>query len=138
MGIQERCVGQELPRCTGFCLGLRTQGGEGIKLGGIKYGVWQLHILLMGYGGRRMDLSEVDRFGDVHYSTSPVASIRSGCRFFSWAMSLVLRDFSCIGGVSGLFDLYRISSALSMFPLRWEYTRSVASSVGVGVPGVAV
>jgi len=43
-------VGQELPRCTGFCLGLRTQGGEGIKLGGIKYGVWQLHILLMGYG----------------------------------------------------------------------------------------
>jgi len=50
MGIQERRVGQELPRCTSFCLGLRIQDGEGTKLGGFKYGVWQLHKLLMGYG----------------------------------------------------------------------------------------
>jgi hypothetical protein len=45
-------VGQELSRCTGFCLGLRSQTRrvterKGTKMAGIKYGVWQLHILLI-------------------------------------------------------------------------------------------
>jgi len=44
-------MGQEFPRCTGFCLGLSKESdsrkGRHKKLAGIKYGVWQLHILLI-------------------------------------------------------------------------------------------
>ncbi len=89
MGIQERRVGKELPRCTGFSLGLKGSnvnciGGAGF-VNGIKwadYGVWQMHILLMdkfmGKAARRidLDLSWIDLLAtflpsSTKYGTSP-------------------------------------------------------------------
>jgi len=131
-------VGQELPRCTGFCLGLRTQDRKGTKLGGFKYGVWQLHILLMGYGVGAWAFPQwIDLAMIViqHHQSHPFGLV-AGFSFGVYCS--VPCDFSLHWWSVGIVCLYRISSALSMFPLRWEYTRSVASFVRVGVSGVVV
>ena len=142
MGIQERSVGQEFSRCTGFCLGLnkggRPHGTEGTKkLAGIKFGVWQLHILLIdGIRGSAYGPFEVDRRHGIP---------SSGLMVFSFLFPFGLGTLFgccrlCYCGVflhwwsEGVFHHRDILCSFLRQSNR-SGGRSIASFVGVAVPG---
>jgi hypothetical protein len=109
-------VGQEFSRCTGFCLGLNKEVDltewKVRKLAGIKFGVWQLHILLIdGIRGSAYGPFEVGSVVTVSFVWFD-GFFSLWVRYIVWVLSFVLLwCLPAFGGVRECFH-HRISSAL--------------------------
>jgi len=105
------------------------------KIGRIQIRCLATAYIADGIRDRRMDLSAVVGFGDARYSVSSIASIWSGCRVFLWVILFGVADFVALVECRDCLIFTGYPLLFSMFPLRWEYSRSVASFVRIGVQG---